>query len=62
MGGFRTLKGLSTRLNKPGPPVRQLKDKESGTVGELSTSNPRTEVPGAGPEAPNVSARGAGRC
>ena len=39
--------------------MRPLKEKELGTAGELSTSNPRTEVPGAGPEAPNVSARGA---
>ena len=49
------MKGPSTRLSEPGPPVRPLKEKELGTVGELSTSNPKTEVP----EAPNVSARGA---
>ena len=53
------MKGPSTRLSKPGPPVGPLKEKELGTVGEMSTSNPRTEVPGARPEAPNVSARGA---
>ena len=47
--------GPSTRLSEPGPPVRPLKEKELGTVGELSTSIPKTEVP----EAPNVSARGA---
>ena len=51
------MKGLSTRLSKPGPPVRPLKEKELGTVGELSTSNPRTESLGAGLEAPNVSAQ-----
>ena len=53
------LKGPSTRLSKPGPLVRPLKEKELETVGELSISNPRTEVPEAGLEAPNVSARGA---
>ena len=52
------LNGPSTRLSKPGSPVRPLKEKELGTVGEMSTSNPRTEVPGTGPEAPNVFARG----
>ena len=46
-------------LSKPGPPVRPLKGKALSTVAELSTSNPRTEVPEAGPEARNVSARGA---
>ena len=53
------MKAPSTRLSEPGPPVRPLKEKELGTVGELSTSNPKTEVPEEGPEAPNVSARGA---
>ena len=54
------MKGLSTRLSKPGPPVRPLKEKELGPFGELSTSNPGSEVPGVAPEiAPNVSARGA---
>ena len=52
------MNGPSTRLSKPGSPVRPLKEKELGTVGELSTSNPRTEVPGTGPEAPNVFPRG----
>ena len=33
-------------LSKPGPPVRPLKEKALGTVGELSTSNPGAEVPG----------------
>ena len=53
------MKGPSTRLNKSGPPVRPSKEKEFGTVGELSTSNPGAEVPGAAaPEVvPNVSAR-----
>ena len=51
------MKGPSTRLSEPGPPVRPLKQKELGTVGELRTSNPATEVPGVGPELPNVSAR-----
>ena len=51
------MEGLSTRLSKPGPPVRPLKEKELGTVGESSTSNPGTEVPEAGLEAPNVSAQ-----
>ena len=53
------LEGLSTKLSKPGPPVRPLKEKELGTVGESSTSNPGTDVSGAGLEAPNVSAQGA---
>ena len=54
------MKWPSTRLSKPGPPVRPLKEKELGTVGELSTSNRRKEVPRCAPEvAPNVSARGA---
>ena len=45
--------GPSTRPNKSGLPVRPLNEKDLGTF-ELSTSNPRTEVP----EAPSVSARG----
>ena len=54
------MKGPSTRLSKPGPPVRPLKEKELVLLGELSTSNPGAEVPGVAPEvAPNVSARGA---
>ena len=55
------MKGPSTRLSKPGPPVRSLKERELGPFGELSTSNPGAEVPGVvAPEvAPNVSARGA---
>ena len=55
------LKGPSTRLNKPGPPVRPSKEKKLGPFRELSTPNPGAEVPGvAAPEvAPNVSARGA---
>ena len=53
------LKGLSTKLSKTGPLVRPLKEKELGTVGESRTSNPSTDVPRAGPEAPNVSAQGA---
>ena len=53
------MNGRSTRLSKPAPPVRLLSQKELGTFGELSTSNPRTEVPEAGPETPNASARGA---
>ena len=55
------LKGPSTKLSKPGPPVRPLKEKELCPFGELSTSNPGAEVPGVvAPEvAPNVSARGA---
>ena len=55
------MKGPGTRLSKPGPPVRPLKEKELGAFGELSTSNPGSEVPGVvAPEvAPNVSARGA---
>ena len=51
--------GPSTRLSKPGPPVRPLNEKELCTFGELSTSDPRTEVTEVGPEAPCVSARGA---
>ena len=39
--------------------MRPLKEKELGPFGELSTSNPGSEAPGVGPEAPNVSARGA---
>ena len=51
------LKGPSTRLSEPVPPVRPLKEKEMGPFGELSTSNPRAEVPGVAPKvAPNVSA------
>ena len=55
------LKGPSTRLSKPGPSVRPLKEKELGPSGELSTSNLGAEVPVVvAPEvAPNVSARGA---
>ena len=55
------LKGPSTRLSEPGPPVRPLKEKEFCPFGELSTSNPGAEVPGVvAPEvAPNVCARGA---
>ena len=55
------MKGPSTRLSKPGPPVRPLKRKELGRFGELSTSNPGAEVLGVvAPEvAQNVSARGA---
>ena len=51
----------STRLSKPGPPVRPLKEKELCPCGELSTSNLAAEVPGVfQPEvAPNVPARGA---
>ena len=57
----KPLKGQSTRLSEPGPPVRPLKDKELGPFGELSTSNPGAEIPEVvAPEvAPNVSARGA---
>ena len=51
------MKGPTTRQNKPGPPVRPLKEKELGPFGELSTSNPGSEVPGVALEAPNVSAR-----
>ena len=58
--GGEPLNGLSTRLSKPGPPVRPLKGKELGTVGELGSSYARTEVPGTGPQAPNVFARGTG--
>ena len=54
-----SLKGPSTRLSQPGPPVRLLEEKELGAVGELSNSNPGTEVPGVRQEMPNVSARGA---
>ena len=54
-----SLKRPSTRLGKPGPPVRPLKEKELGPFGELSTSNPGSVVPTVTPEvAPNVSARG----
>ena len=55
------MKGPSTRLSEPGPPVRPLKEKELGPFGELSTSNPGAEIPEVvAPEvAPNVSARGA---
>ena len=54
-----SLKRPSTRLRKPGPPVRPLKEKELGPFGELSTSNPGSVVPTVAPEvAPNVSARG----
>ena len=53
------MKGPSTRLSKPGPPLRPLKEKELCTFGELSTSNPKKEVTEAGPEALSVSARGA---
>ena len=49
----------STDFSRRGAPVRPLKEKEWGAVGELSNLNPRTEVPEVGPEAPNVSARGA---
>ena len=46
------MKGQSTRLSEPGPPVRPLQEKNS--------SNPGSEVPSGAPEvAPNVSARGA---
>ena len=46
--------------HQPGPPVSPMKEKELGPFGELSTSNPGTEVPRVAPEvAPNVSARGA---
>ena len=56
-----SLKGPNTRLSKPGPPVRPLRQKELGPHGEFSTTNPGAEVPGVvAPEvAPNVSARGA---
>ena len=40
------LKGPSTRLSEPAPPVRPLKEKELGPFGELSISNPGAEVPG----------------
>ena len=48
-------------MNKPGPPVRPLKEKELGPFGEVSTSTPGADVPFlAAPEvAPNVSARSA---
>ena len=47
-------------MGKPGPPVRPVKEKELGSFGESSTSNPGAEVPEVAPEvAPNVSARGA---
>ena len=51
------MKGPTTRQNKPGPPVRPLKEKELGPFGELSTSNPEAEVPRVALEAPNMSAR-----
>ena len=51
------MKGPTTRQNKPGPLVRPLKEKELGPFGELSTSNPGSEVPGVALEAPNMSAR-----
>ena len=50
------MKGPSTRLGKPGPPVRPLKEKEPGPSGELSTSNAGVVAPEV---APNVSALGA---
>ena len=54
------MKGPSTRLGEPRPPVRPSKVKALGTIGDLSTANPGAEVPGVvAPEvAPNVSARG----
>ena len=57
VSAVRPLKGPTTRQNKPGSPVRPLKEKELGPFGELSTSNPGFEVPGVALEAPNVSAR-----
>ena len=36
------MNGPSTRLSKPGPPVRPWKGKELGTVGELGSSYART--------------------
>ena len=51
------MKKLNTRQRKLGPPVRRVKEKELGPFGELSTSNPGSEVPGARPEALNVSAQ-----
>ena len=54
------MKGPSTRLREPGPPVRKFKETELGPLGELSTSNLGAEVPGGGGVgAPNVYARGA---
>ena len=54
------MNGPSARLSEPGPPVNPLKEKELGPFGELSTSNPGSEVPGGAPEvAPSVSAPGA---
>ena len=54
------MKGPTTRLSKPRPPVRPLKEKELGPFGGLSTSNPGSEVAREAPEvAPNVSSRGA---
>ena len=53
------MKRPSARLNEPGPPVRPLREKELGTIGELSTSPPGTKVPRVELEVPNVSARGA---
>ena len=46
-------------MGKPGPHRKTVERKRIGTFGELITSNPRTEVPEAEPEAPNVSARAA---
>ena len=43
--GGEPLNEPSTRLSEPGPPVRPLKEKESGPFGELCTSNPGSEVP-----------------
>ena len=52
------MKGPSTRLSKPGPPVRPLAEKALGTVGEVSKKNPGAGGPRVAPEgAPNVSAR-----
>ena len=42
------VKGPSTRLSKPGAHVRPLKEEELGPFGELSTSNPGSEVPRGG--------------
>ena len=53
------LQSAVPRSKRPGPPVRPLKEEELGPCGDLSTSNPGAEVPGAPLEAPNVSARGA---
>ena len=56
-----SLRRPSTRLSKPGPPTRPLKKKNNlCSFGELSTSNPGSEVQGVAPEvAPSVSTRGA---